>query len=73
MDLPLSSYHDSQEELWYEEEEPEEVEAVMKVFTSVYHQYLDVFSKAKEEKLPHHHACDHHIEMEESLPPVAVI
>ncbi|MBW0546356.1 hypothetical protein O181_086071 [Austropuccinia psidii MF-1] len=25
MDLPPSSYHDSLEELWYEEEEPEEV------------------------------------------------
>ncbi|MBW0533333.1 hypothetical protein O181_073048 [Austropuccinia psidii MF-1] len=26
MDLPPSSYHDSLEELWYEEEEPDEVE-----------------------------------------------
>ncbi|MBW0493661.1 hypothetical protein O181_033376 [Austropuccinia psidii MF-1] len=49
MDLPPSSYHDSLEELWDEEEEPEEVETVMKVFPSVYHQYLDVFSKVKAE------------------------
>ncbi|MBW0468879.1 hypothetical protein O181_008594 [Austropuccinia psidii MF-1] len=35
MDLPLSSYHDSLEELWVEEEEPEEKETVMKVVHSV--------------------------------------
>ncbi|MBW0514220.1 hypothetical protein O181_053935 [Austropuccinia psidii MF-1] len=37
MDLPPSSYHDSLEELWDKEEEPEEVETVMKVVPSVYH------------------------------------
>ncbi|MBW0492704.1 hypothetical protein O181_032419 [Austropuccinia psidii MF-1] len=68
MDLPPSSYHDSLEELWDEEEEPEEVETMMKVVPSVYHQYLDVFSKVKAEKPPPHHACDHHIELEGSLP-----
>ncbi|MBW0559962.1 hypothetical protein O181_099677 [Austropuccinia psidii MF-1] len=73
MDLPPSSYHDSLEELWNEEEEPEEVKTVMKVVPSVYNQYLDVFSKVKAEKLPPHHACDHHIELEGSLPPVGVI
>ncbi|MBW0572531.1 hypothetical protein O181_112246, partial [Austropuccinia psidii MF-1] len=73
MDLPPSSYHDSLEELWDEEEEPEEIETVMNVVPSVYHQYLDVFSKVKAEKLPPHHACDHHIELEGSLPPVGVI
>ncbi|MBW0534447.1 hypothetical protein O181_074162 [Austropuccinia psidii MF-1] len=31
MDLPPSSYHDSLEELWDEEEEPQEVETMMKV------------------------------------------
>ncbi|MBW0547575.1 hypothetical protein O181_087290 [Austropuccinia psidii MF-1] len=45
----------------------------MKVVPSVYHQYFDVFSKVKAEKLPPHHACDHHIELEGSLPPVGVI
>ncbi|MBW0491458.1 hypothetical protein O181_031173, partial [Austropuccinia psidii MF-1] len=59
MDIPPSSYHDSLEELWDEEEEPEEIETMMKVVPSAYHQYLDVFSKVKEEKLPSHHACDH--------------
>ncbi|MBW0583711.1 hypothetical protein O181_123426 [Austropuccinia psidii MF-1] len=73
MDLPPSSYHDSLEELWDEEEEPEEIETVMKVVPSVYHQYLDVFSKVKAEKLPPHCACDHHINLEGSLPPVGVI
>ncbi|MBW0490347.1 hypothetical protein O181_030062 [Austropuccinia psidii MF-1] len=73
MDLPPSSYHDSLEELWDEEEEPEEIETVMKVVPPVYHQYLDVFSKVKAEKLPPHHTCDHHIEMVGSLPPVGVI
>ncbi|MBW0548935.1 hypothetical protein O181_088650 [Austropuccinia psidii MF-1] len=73
MDLPSSSYHDSPEELWDEEEEPEEVETVMKVVPSVYDQYLDVLSKVKAEKLPPHRACDHHIELEGSLPPVGVI
>ncbi|MBW0522389.1 hypothetical protein O181_062104 [Austropuccinia psidii MF-1] len=73
MDLPPSSYHDSLEELWDEEEEPEEIETVMKVVPSAYHQYLDVFSKVKAEKLSPHRACDHHIELEGSLPPVGVI
>ncbi|MBW0530303.1 hypothetical protein O181_070018 [Austropuccinia psidii MF-1] len=73
MELPPSSYHDSLEELWDEEEEPEEVETVMKVVPSVYHQYLDVFSKVKAEKLPPHRPCDPHIELEGSLPPVGVI
>ncbi|MBW0474788.1 hypothetical protein O181_014503 [Austropuccinia psidii MF-1] len=73
MDLPPSSYHDSLEELWDEEGEPEEIKNVMKVFPSAYHQYLDVFSKVKAEKLPPHRTCDHHIELEGSLPPVGVI
>ncbi|MBW0483917.1 hypothetical protein O181_023632 [Austropuccinia psidii MF-1] len=73
MDLPPSSYHDSLEGYWDEEEEPEEVETVMKVVPSVYHQYLDVFSKVKAEKLPPHCACDHLFELEGSLPPVGVI
>ncbi|MBW0526340.1 hypothetical protein O181_066055, partial [Austropuccinia psidii MF-1] len=73
MDLPPSSYHDSLEELWDEEEEPEEVETVLKVFPSVYHQFLDVFSKVKAEKLPPHCACVHHIKLKGLLPPVGVI
>ncbi|MBW0570614.1 hypothetical protein O181_110329 [Austropuccinia psidii MF-1] len=73
MDLPRSSYHDSLEELWDEEEEPEEIETVLKVVPSVYHQYFDVFFMVKAEKLPLHHTCDHHIELEGSLPPDGVI
>ncbi|MBW0478228.1 hypothetical protein O181_017943 [Austropuccinia psidii MF-1] len=73
MELPPSSYHDSLEELWDKEEQPEEIETVMKVVPSTYHHYLDVFSKVKAEKLPPHWACDHHIKLEGSLPPVGVI
>ncbi|MBW0574933.1 hypothetical protein O181_114648 [Austropuccinia psidii MF-1] len=73
MDLPPSTYHDSLEELWEEEEEQEEIETVMKVVPFSYHHYLDVFSKVKAEKLPPHHACYHHIELEGSLPPAGVI
>ncbi|MBW0496543.1 hypothetical protein O181_036258 [Austropuccinia psidii MF-1] len=72
MDLPPSSYHDSLEELWDKEEKPEEVETVMKVVPSVYHHYLDVFSKVKAKKLPPHCACDHYIDLEGSLHPVGV-
>ncbi|MBW0552757.1 hypothetical protein O181_092472, partial [Austropuccinia psidii MF-1] len=41
MDLPPLYYHDSLQELWDEEEEPEEEETVLKVVTFVYHQYLE--------------------------------
>ncbi|MBW0511780.1 hypothetical protein O181_051495 [Austropuccinia psidii MF-1] len=73
MDLPPSSYDDFLEEFWDEEEDPEELETVLKVFPSAYHQYLEVFSKVKAEKLPPHRDCDHHIELEGSLPPVGMI
>ncbi|MBW0549538.1 hypothetical protein O181_089253 [Austropuccinia psidii MF-1] len=73
MDLPPSSYHDFLEELWDEEEEPEEIETMMKAAPYSHHQYLDVFSKVKSQKLPPHHTCDHHIKLEGSLPPVGVI
>ncbi|MBW0572779.1 hypothetical protein O181_112494 [Austropuccinia psidii MF-1] len=69
MDHPPSSYHNSLEGLWDEEEEPEEIETVMNVVPSAYQKYLDVFSKVKAEKLPPHRACDHHIKLEGSLPP----
>ncbi|MBW0461776.1 hypothetical protein O181_001491 [Austropuccinia psidii MF-1] len=73
MDLLPSSYCDSPEELWHEEEDPEGIETMMKAFPSDYHQYLDVFFKVKAEKVPPHSSCDHHIEMEGYLPPVGVI
>ncbi|MBW0477984.1 hypothetical protein O181_017699 [Austropuccinia psidii MF-1] len=73
MDLPSSSYHDSLEELRDEEEDPEEVKTVLNVVPSVYHQYLDVLSKVKAENIPPHHSCDHHIELEGSLPPVGSV
>ncbi|MBW0493921.1 hypothetical protein O181_033636 [Austropuccinia psidii MF-1] len=73
MDLPPLSFHASLEEQWDEEEEPEEIETVLKLVPPAYHQYLDVFSKVKAEKPPPHCACDHHIELEGLPPPVGVI
>ncbi|MBW0492893.1 hypothetical protein O181_032608 [Austropuccinia psidii MF-1] len=73
MDLPPLSFHASLEKQWDEEEEPEEIETVLKIVPPAYHKYLDVFSNVKAEKIPPHHACDHHIELEGLLPPVGVI
>ncbi|MBW0589681.1 hypothetical protein O181_129396 [Austropuccinia psidii MF-1] len=73
MDLPPSCYYDSLEELWDAEEDPEEIETMMKSVPSVYHHYLDVFSKVKAEKPPPHCACDNPIESEGSLPTAGVI
>ncbi|MBW0522782.1 hypothetical protein O181_062497, partial [Austropuccinia psidii MF-1] len=68
MDLPPSSCHDSLEQLWDEEEEPEQIESMMKVVPYAYPHYSNVFSKVKENKLPPHHTCDHHMELKGSLP-----
>ncbi|MBW0547447.1 hypothetical protein O181_087162 [Austropuccinia psidii MF-1] len=73
MDLPPLSFHASLEEQWDEEEEPEEIKTVLKIVPPAYNQYLDVFSKVKEEKLPPHRSCDHHIKLEGLLPQVGVI
>ncbi|MBW0557381.1 hypothetical protein O181_097096 [Austropuccinia psidii MF-1] len=61
------------QELWDEEEDPEEIETIIQVVPPVYHNSLDVFSKVKAEKPPPNHVCDRHIELEKSLPPVRVI
>ncbi|MBW0503046.1 hypothetical protein O181_042761 [Austropuccinia psidii MF-1] len=54
MDLPTLSFHAFLEEQWDEEEEPEEIETVLKVVPPAYHQYLEVFSKVEKYKiLPH--------------------
>ncbi|MBW0465670.1 hypothetical protein O181_005385 [Austropuccinia psidii MF-1] len=45
MDLPPLSFHASLEEQWDDEEEPEEIETVLKVVTPAYHHYLDLFSR----------------------------
>ncbi|MBW0520616.1 hypothetical protein O181_060331 [Austropuccinia psidii MF-1] len=73
MFLPPLSFHASLEEKWDEEEEPEEIETVLQVVPPAYHQYLDVFFKVKEEKLPPHCPCDHHIKLEGLLSPIGVI
>ncbi|MBW0465419.1 hypothetical protein O181_005134 [Austropuccinia psidii MF-1] len=63
MDLTTLSFHASLEEKWDEEEEPKEIETVLKIVPPSYHKYLDVFSKVKAEKHLPHHTCDHHIEI----------
>ncbi|MBW0568105.1 hypothetical protein O181_107820 [Austropuccinia psidii MF-1] len=73
MDLPPLSFHASLEEQLDEEEGPEEIETVLKVVPPAYHQYLDLFSKVKAEKLPPQRTCDHHIKLEGLLPPIGVI
>ncbi|MBW0499848.1 hypothetical protein O181_039563 [Austropuccinia psidii MF-1] len=73
MDLSPLSFNASLEDQWDEEEEQEEIETVLKVVHPACKQYLAVLSKVKAEKLPPHHACDHHIELEGLLPPVGVI
>ncbi|MBW0500983.1 hypothetical protein O181_040698 [Austropuccinia psidii MF-1] len=70
MDLPPKFFHASLEEQWHEEEDPEDIETVLKVVPPAYHKSLDVFSKVKAEKLPPHRACDHHSELEGLLPPI---
>ncbi|MBW0472291.1 hypothetical protein O181_012006 [Austropuccinia psidii MF-1] len=69
MDLPPLSFLESLDEKWDYEEEPEEIETVLKVFCPDYKPYLDVFSKVKSEQLPPQCACDHHIGLEGLLPP----
>ncbi|MBW0567954.1 hypothetical protein O181_107669 [Austropuccinia psidii MF-1] len=72
--IPSQGYGPSSLEVqWDGEEEPEEIDTVLKVVPPAYHQYFDVFSKVKAEKLPPHRACDHHIELEGLLPPGGVI
>ncbi|MBW0492384.1 hypothetical protein O181_032099 [Austropuccinia psidii MF-1] len=73
IDLPPLSFYASLEEQWDEEEEPEEIETVLKVVPPSYHQYFHVFSKVKAEQLPPHHSFCHHFELEGLLPPVGVI
>ncbi|MBW0479131.1 hypothetical protein O181_018846 [Austropuccinia psidii MF-1] len=71
MDLPPSSYHDSLEELWDEEEEPKEIENKNydEGCSFCLSPVLGCIIQGEEGKLPPHHPCDHHIELEGSLPP----
>ncbi|MBW0478710.1 hypothetical protein O181_018425 [Austropuccinia psidii MF-1] len=73
MDLLPSSYHDSLEELWDEEEEPEEIETLINIVPFGYSHSLGVFYKVKAEKHPPPRACNRCIEPEGSLPPIGVI
>ncbi|MBW0466721.1 hypothetical protein O181_006436 [Austropuccinia psidii MF-1] len=73
VDLFTLSFHGSLEEQWDEEEETEGIKTVLKVVPPAHNQYLDVFSKVKAEKIPPHHACDHHIKLDGLLPPGGVI
>ncbi|MBW0473380.1 hypothetical protein O181_013095 [Austropuccinia psidii MF-1] len=64
MDFTPLSFHASLEEQWDEEEEPEGIEAVLKLVTPVHHHSMSLSFKVKEEKLPPNSTCDHHIEPE---------
>ena len=57
------------------DEEPDEVEVILKVVPKQYHDFLDVFSKLRAEKLPPHRSYDHSIELIDSqdLPPLGPI
>ena len=57
------------------EEEPDDVADIMRVVPETFHEYIDVFSKARAEKLPPHRSYDHAIEMinESDLPAVGPI
>ncbi|MBW0565738.1 hypothetical protein O181_105453 [Austropuccinia psidii MF-1] len=70
MNLTPLPFNASLEEQWDEEGKQEEIETVLKVVPPTYHQYFNVFSKVKEEKLPPHHTCDNDIKLEGLLPPV---
>ncbi|MBW0461427.1 hypothetical protein O181_001142 [Austropuccinia psidii MF-1] len=53
MDLPNLSFHASMEEQWDDEQEPEEIETVLKVVPPAYHHYLDVFFKVRKRNFLH--------------------
>ncbi|MBW0521929.1 hypothetical protein O181_061644 [Austropuccinia psidii MF-1] len=55
------------------EEEPSEIETVLKIVPPAYQQYMDVLYEVKAEKPPPHCACDHHIELEGLLPPFQIL
>ncbi|MBW0472368.1 hypothetical protein O181_012083 [Austropuccinia psidii MF-1] len=73
VEIPPSSHHDSLEKLWDEEEEPKEIETMMKLVPFSYKHYLNVFSMVKEEKHSPHNYRYHHIKLEGSLPQVGAI
>lgn len=56
-----------------DEEDEEEIETVKTVVPQQYHDFLDIFSKSKADKLPIHRDCDHHIELVGPVPPVGPI
>ncbi|MBW0526828.1 hypothetical protein O181_066543 [Austropuccinia psidii MF-1] len=72
-DLPPLSFHASLDEWWEEEEELKDIETVLKLVHHPYNEYLDVFYKAKAEKLTPHLSCVHHIELEGLLPQACFI
>ncbi|MBW0469922.1 hypothetical protein O181_009637 [Austropuccinia psidii MF-1] len=73
MDLPPFTFHASLEKKWDVEEDPDEIENVLKVVSPAYHNYLAVLSKVKGEKFTPHRPSDHHIESEGYLPLVGVM
>ena len=70
---PQPSHGPDPWEDWDEDEEEEDIETILSVVPSVYHDFLEVFSKAKASKLPERRPCNHSIELVGSLPPVRPI
>ncbi|MBW0539230.1 hypothetical protein O181_078945 [Austropuccinia psidii MF-1] len=73
MNFPPLSFYATLEEQWDEKEDPEEIENLLKLVPPAYNQYLVVFCKVKEEKIPPHSTSDHHIKLQSLLPPAGVI
>lgn len=57
------------------DEDPDDIEDILRVVPSEYSEYLDVFSKARAERLPPHRPYDHAIELldESDIPAVGPI
>ena len=70
----LSGYALHTHKLYHNEDEEEgEIETILSVVPSVYHDFLEVFSQAKASKLPERCLCNHSIELVGPLPPVEPI
>ena len=55
--------------LFDDDEDPDEVENILSAVPKEYHDFIDVFSKVRAERLPPHRFYDHKFEFEGPLPP----
>ena len=59
--------------LFDDDEEPDAIEDILRVVPKDYHDYVDVFSKVRAERLPPHRSYDHKFEFDGPLPPAGPI